>query len=83
MPIKESEDTMHISIATVHFVGYLLAWNCRHIANPEIQARIAEHFRPLGFFLAGPFYRIANHLVIPAWPLGRSAANFELTVQDG
>ena len=42
---------MHISIATVHFVDYLLTWNCRHIANPEIQARIAEHFQQQGLFL--------------------------------
>jgi len=42
---------MHISIATVHFVDYLLTWNCRHIANPEIQAQIAEYLRPQGLFL--------------------------------
>ena len=40
---------MHISIATVHFVDYLLTWNNRHIANPEIQARISEHFQRQGF----------------------------------
>ena len=51
VPAKASEDAMHISIATVHFVDYLLTWNCRHIANPEIQARIAEHFQPQGLFL--------------------------------
>jgi len=38
VPSKASEDALHISIATVHFVDYLLTWNCRHIANPEIQA---------------------------------------------
>ena len=51
VPVKASEDAMHISIATVHFVDYLLTWNCRHIANPEIQARIAEHFQQQGLFL--------------------------------
>ncbi len=51
VPAKASEDAMHISIATVHFVDYLLTWNCRHIANPEIQAQIAEYFRPQGLFL--------------------------------
>jgi hypothetical protein len=50
-PAKASEDAMHISIATVHFMDYLLTWNCRHIANPEIQARIAEHFQRQGLFL--------------------------------
>jgi hypothetical protein len=61
VPIKASEDAMHISIATVHFVDYLLTWNCRHIANPEIQARIAEHFRPLGLFL--PFICTPDELL--------------------
>ncbi|MBK8637074.1 MAG: type II toxin-antitoxin system VapC family toxin [Chromatiaceae bacterium] len=51
VPAKASEDALHISIATVHFVDYLLTWNCRHIANPEIQARIAENFRGKGLLL--------------------------------
>ncbi len=51
VPVKASEDALHIAIATVHFVDYLLTWNCKHIANPEIQARIAEHFRLKGLFL--------------------------------
>ncbi len=51
VPVKASEDALHISIATVHFADYLLTWNCRHIANPEIQARIAENFRVKGLFL--------------------------------
>ncbi|MGH8556670.1 MAG: type II toxin-antitoxin system VapC family toxin [Methylococcales bacterium] len=51
VPRKASEDALHISIATVHFADYLLTWNCRHIANPEIQAKIAENFRLKGLFL--------------------------------
>jgi hypothetical protein len=51
VPAKASEDALHIAIATVHFTDYLLTWNCRHIANPEMQARIAEHFRHKGLFL--------------------------------
>ncbi len=51
IPSKASEDALHISIATIHFSDYLLTWNCRHIANPEIQARIAENFQRKGLFL--------------------------------
>lgn len=61
VPVKASEDAMHISIATVHFVDYLLTWNCRHIANPEIQARIAEHFQQQGLFL--PFICTPDELL--------------------
>jgi uncharacterized protein YcgL (UPF0745 family) len=61
VPAKASEDALHISIATVHFVDYLLTWNCRHIANPEIQARIAEHFQRQGLFL--PFICTPDELL--------------------
>ena len=61
VPAKASADALHISIATVHFVDYLVTWNCRHIANPEIQARIAEHFRSLGLFL--PFICTPDELL--------------------
>ena len=61
VPSKASEDALHISIATVHFVDYLLTWNCRHIANPEIQARIAAHFKTKGLFL--PFICTPDELL--------------------
>jgi uncharacterized protein YcgL (UPF0745 family) len=61
VPTKASEDALHISIATVHFVDYLLTWNCRHIANPEIQARIAENFQQQGLFL--PFICTPDELL--------------------
>ena len=51
VPAKASEDALHIAIATVHFSDYLLTWNCRHIANPEIQAQIANKFQAKGLFL--------------------------------
>lgn len=61
VPVKANEDALHISIATVHFSDYLLTWNCRHIANPEIQARIAEKFRGKGLFL--PFICTPEELI--------------------
>lgn len=61
IPARASEDALDISIATVHFVDYLLTWNCRHIANPEIQTRIAEHFRKQGLFL--PFICTPDELL--------------------
>ena len=61
VPSKASEDALHISIATVHFADYLLTWNCRHIANPEIQAQIADNFRLKGLFL--PFICTPEELI--------------------
>ena len=51
VPAKAAEDALHIAIATVNGVDYLLTWNCRHIQNPEIQRGIAEHIEQIGLFL--------------------------------
>jgi hypothetical protein len=37
IPRKAAEDALHIALATVHGMDYLLTWNCRHIANAEIR----------------------------------------------
>jgi len=51
IPSKAAEDALHIAVATVHGVDYLLTWNCRHIANPEIQRSIAAYLERIGLFL--------------------------------
>jgi predicted nucleic acid-binding protein len=40
LPAKAVRDAAHIAVAAVHGVNYLLAWNCRHIANAKILKRI-------------------------------------------
>ncbi|MGH9609901.1 MAG: type II toxin-antitoxin system VapC family toxin, partial [Bryobacteraceae bacterium] len=37
IPRKAAADAAHIAIATVYGCEYLLTWNCRHIANAELQ----------------------------------------------
>jgi hypothetical protein len=51
LPEKAAEDGMHIAIATAHDVDYLLTWNCAHIANPEIQERLAKFLYERGLVL--------------------------------
>ena len=41
LPPKSGDDALHIAIATVYGLEFLLTWNCKHIANAEIQKRIA------------------------------------------
>jgi hypothetical protein len=53
IPEKAAEDGLHIAIATVNQVDYLMTWNCAHIANPEIQRKLAGVLRERG--LALPF----------------------------
>ncbi|MHC4799921.1 MAG: type II toxin-antitoxin system VapC family toxin, partial [Planctomycetota bacterium] len=35
LPREALDDAMHVALATVHGVDYLLTWNCRHIDNAE------------------------------------------------
>jgi len=35
LPAKAIDDAMHIALAAVHEIDYLLTWNCRHIDNAE------------------------------------------------
>ena len=51
IPAKAIEDALHIAVATLHHVDFLLTWNCRHIANPVIQEKIAAHLEHHGLFL--------------------------------
>jgi len=51
IPAKAVEDALHITIATLHRVDFLLTWNCRHIANPIIQEGIAQYLEQRGLFL--------------------------------
>lgn len=51
IPTKAAEDGLHVAIATVHCVDYFLTWNCKHIANPELQRRIMAYLDEIGLFL--------------------------------
>ena len=35
LPPKAADDALHIALAAVHNIDYLLTWNCRHIDNAE------------------------------------------------
>jgi len=49
MPYKAADDAMHIALATVYGLDYLLTWNCKHIANAEFQKRIVEISQALNY----------------------------------
>ena len=51
LPPKASDDAIHIAAATVHGLDYLLTWNCRHIANAQIQRKLAEICLDFGYKL--------------------------------
>ncbi len=41
LPPRANEDALHIALATVHGMDYLLTWNCKHIANAAIRNLVA------------------------------------------
>lgn len=51
LPTDADRDAAHIALATVHEMDILLSWNCRHIANAAIQARLRRLAEKLGFAL--------------------------------
>ncbi len=51
LPSKASDDAIHIATATVHGLDYLLTWNCKHIANAQIQKKLTEICRDFGYEL--------------------------------
>jgi predicted nucleic acid-binding protein len=51
LPPKAKVDAIHIAAATVHGMDYLLTWNCKHIANAQIQGKLAEVSLDFGYVL--------------------------------
>jgi hypothetical protein len=49
LPEKAAIDALHISLAAVHGMEYLLTWNCTHIANAERRPQIEGICRQAGW----------------------------------
>jgi hypothetical protein len=49
LPAKAVVDALHIAVAVVMGMDYVLTWNCTHIANAAIRPRIEEACRKLGY----------------------------------
>jgi len=41
--------TLHIAVAAVHGLDYLLTWNCTHIANARMRGKIEGLCRAAGY----------------------------------
>lgn len=49
LPAKAASDAIHIAVATVHKVDYLLTWNCKHIANAHVRKMVGRIFRAASY----------------------------------
>jgi hypothetical protein len=51
IPEKSLEDAIHVAIAAVNGMDYLLTWNCRHLVNGEIVKRLIRISEDAGYSL--------------------------------
>jgi hypothetical protein len=51
LPPKASNDALHMALATVYGLDYLLTWNCKHMANAQIQRKLSQISFELGYKL--------------------------------
>lgn len=51
LPKKAAGDAVHIAIATIHRIDYLLTWNCKHIANAELRKKLSGICEQEGYTL--------------------------------
>ena len=49
IPPKAANDALHLAVAAVHRMHFLLTWNCRHLANAAIGGELAAACRQAGF----------------------------------
>jgi predicted nucleic acid-binding protein len=49
LPAQAAQDALHIAVAYVHGMEYLLTWNCAHLANARLRSRIEQICRDAGY----------------------------------
>lgn len=49
IPAKADVDALHVAVAPVHGMDYLLSWNCKHIVNGNILPQVYAVCRASGF----------------------------------
>jgi hypothetical protein len=49
LPEMAAADALHIALASIHGMQYLLTWNCSHIANPVLRPQIEAVCREAGY----------------------------------
>lgn len=49
LPAKARVDALHVAVATVNGIEYLLTWNCRHLANAVLWRKIEQTCSAAGY----------------------------------
>ena len=51
LPPQASSDALHVALATVYSLNYMLTWSCKHMANAQIQRQLSQISSELGYQL--------------------------------
>ena len=51
LPAKAAVDAVHVAVAVVNGMDFLLTWNCAHIANANTRVRMERTCRQAGLVL--------------------------------
>ncbi len=65
LPQRAKADMVHIAVAVLYELDYVVTWNCKHIANWQILRRLMEVNHSLGRFTP-LLYTPAEFLELPA-----------------
>ena len=49
LPKKAEIDAFHVAVSACHQIDFLLTWNCKHIANAQLQAKMKSVCAKNGF----------------------------------
>ena len=49
IPRKALDDALHVAVAAVNGMDFLLTWNCRHIDNAEMKPKIRKIIENQGY----------------------------------
>lgn len=49
LPPKAAADALHIAVAVVNGIDYLLTWNCSHLANAALRCKIEDACKKKGY----------------------------------
>lgn len=49
VPVIASPDAVHIALASMHEIDFLVTWNFKHIANPHIRDRLRKKIIVSGY----------------------------------
>lgn len=49
VPQTEPEDALHLALATLAQVDYIVTWNFKHMVGPSAKALLSKHIERLGY----------------------------------